>query len=291
VADLHEGGDAAAVRHVGLGERDAARRDELAKLVDRVQVLPGGDGQPALAHDAHMTGHVVGDRRLLQPHRRGGRQGARGADGLVDAPAHVRVDHQRELRTEMGAHRPHAAHVIRERRAPDLHLDRAKAARQVLVGLAQQRVEREVEIDAARIARHARVEPAQHLPEGCPLAAGAQVPERDVDRRHGERLGAAAAAVVERPPHGLPQAFDALGVAPYQNRRQVARDQRVYGGSTCADGVGVACALRAFVVAHAHSDQLEAPDGPVRAVGERHWQRDAVVIGADLLDQHGTPVT
>ena len=36
----------------------------------------------------------------------------RGADRLVDAPAHVGVDHQRKVRTEMRAHRPHARHVV-----------------------------------------------------------------------------------------------------------------------------------------------------------------------------------
>src|SRR5213594_2322786 len=46
---------------------------------------------------------------------------------------------------------------------------------QVLVGLAQERVEREVEVDAAGVARHARIEAAQHAPERRALAPRAKI--------------------------------------------------------------------------------------------------------------------
>ena len=55
-----------------------------------------------------------------------------------------------------------------------------------------------------------------------------------------------------------------------------------------AHRVGVADALGAVGVAHARGDELEVADRPVRAVGQRHGQRDAVVIGLDLTDgRHG----
>jgi hypothetical protein len=96
---------------------------------------------------------------------------------------------------------------------------------------------------------------------------------------------------VERPPHGLPQALDTVGVAPDQNRRQIARDQHVHGGAARSDRVGVTRALGALVVEDANGDQLEAPDRPVRAVGERDRQRNAVVVGVHLADQHRRRIT
>ena len=112
VADLNEHRHPAAVRHVGLGKGDAARLDQGAELVQRMEILAGGDGQAALAHHAHVAGHVVGDDRLLQPHQVEVAQGAGGADGLVHAPAHVGVHHEREAGAEVITHRPHTLHVL-----------------------------------------------------------------------------------------------------------------------------------------------------------------------------------
>ena len=67
VGDLHENGDAAAVGHVGLGIGDAAGRDHLLELPQRAEVLACGDRHTAVAHDARVAGHVIGDGRLLEP--------------------------------------------------------------------------------------------------------------------------------------------------------------------------------------------------------------------------------
>src|SRR6185503_4005795 len=99
-------------------------------------------------------------------------------------------------------------------------------------------------------------------------------------------LGAAPATVVQRPPHRLPELFDATGVAAVEQGSQVAREQRVDGGAAGPDRVRVAHALGPLAVAHADAHELETTDGAVRAVGQRHRQRDAVVIGADLADRH-----
>ena len=112
MTDLHERGDAAAVGDVGLGERHAARGDQVPELVEGMKVLARGDRQAALAHDADVARHVVGARRLFQPHRIQLAQRARGPDRLVDAPAHVGVHHQWELRAEVRAHGPHALDVL-----------------------------------------------------------------------------------------------------------------------------------------------------------------------------------
>ena len=220
VADLHEDRHAAAVGHVGLRERHAAGGDQLPELVQRVEVLAGGHRQPALAHDAHVAGHVVGDRRLLQPHRVRRRQGraARIASSTLQRMLASTISGNSGPRCS--PHRPHALDVLAQRRAPHLHLDGAKAAREVVVGLAQQRVQREVEVDAARVAGHARVEAAEHAPERRAVTPRPQVPQRDVDGRDRQRLGAAAPAVVQRPPHRLPERLDALGVAAGEQRRR-----------------------------------------------------------------------
>ena len=64
--------------------------------------------------------------------------------------------------------------------------------------------------------------------------------------------------------------------------------ERVDREAARADRVRVADALGPVAVAHARGDQLEVADRPVGAVGERDGQRDAVVIGLDLLDgRHG----
>jgi hypothetical protein len=286
VADLHERGDAAAIGDVGLGEGHPAGHDQRAELVQRVEVLPRRDGHPALAHDADVARHVVRDRGLLEPDQVLIAERPRRADGLVDAPPHVGIRHQGDIRAEMRAHGTDPLDVLPKRGPAHLHLDGPEPAGQVVVGLAQQAVERQLEIDAAGIAGHARIESPQDAPERCPLPPRAQIPQRDIHRRDGESLGPAAAAVVQRPPHELPERLDVLGLAAGEPRGQIARQQRPYRGAAGAHRVGVAHALGAVGVAHARGDQLEALDDPVGRVGERDRQRDAIVIGLEVSDLH-----
>ena len=164
MGDFHEGGDAAAIGDVGLGIGHRAGGDILLELPQAAQVLAGGDRQAALAHDARMAGRIVRDRRLFEPGEIVGRKRAGGADRFVDAPFHIGVGHQREAIAEMGAHRFDALDILSEARAADLHLDRAKAFGEIVVGLAQQFVERQVEIDAAGVARDLGVEAAEKVP-------------------------------------------------------------------------------------------------------------------------------
>jgi hypothetical protein len=109
---FHEHGDAAAVRRVGLGVGDAAGRDHLFELVQRVKVLAGGDRQPTFAHDAGVSRHVVRDGRFLEPHQAESRERARRAERLIHAPAHVGVDHQRKIVAEALAHRADAGDIL-----------------------------------------------------------------------------------------------------------------------------------------------------------------------------------
>ena len=292
VRDLNEHRDAAAVRHVGLRIGDAADVDHLLELPQRAEVLAGRDRHAALAHDARVPRDVVGDRRLLEPDELELAQQPRGADRVIDRPAHVGVGHQREVGAEVLPHLAHALDVLGELVAADLHLDRAEALRPEVVGLAEQPVERELEVDPAGVARHARIEAAEHPPQRLAGALGREVPERDVDRRDRQHHRPAAAAVVERPPHLLPQRLDPAGVLALEQRREVALDEDVDRGAAGADGVGVAEPLGAVRVAHAHRDELEVGHLAVRAVREHHRQRHPVAAaldGGDLRHRRYAP--
>ena len=74
-------------------------------------------------------------------------QRARGTDGFLDRPFHVRIRHQRKAVTEMFAHRLHPRDVGCEGRAAHLHLDCAKALGEIFVGLPQKCFDREIKVD------------------------------------------------------------------------------------------------------------------------------------------------
>ena len=171
VGDLEPGRDAAHVRDVGLGERDAAGVDQALELVDRAEVLARGDGQPAVPQDPHVPGNVVRDRRLLQPEDVVRAERAGGADRLVGRPAHVRVDHERHVGPETLPHRADALDVLAEAWAAHLHLDRAEASAEVLLGLAEEPIERELEVDAAGVGLDPRMVAPEELPEREPRGA------------------------------------------------------------------------------------------------------------------------
>src|SRR5262249_42528205 len=229
---------------------------------------------------------VVRDGRLFQPDGLERHQRAGGAYRFVHTPAHVGVDHQRKAGSEMVTHRPHTLHVLVKVWTSHLHLDGPEPSLQVLVRLAEQGVDREIEADAAWVAGHLWIEAAEHTPKRRVLTTRAKIPARDVDGGDGEALRAASPAVVQRPPHGLPELLDAVGVLSREERSDVVRDEGVNGTAAGTYGVGVAHTFRALGVAHADGDQLERGDRPVRAVGQRDRQGNTVVIGAHVTDQH-----
>ncbi len=124
------------------------------ELVDRVQVLAGRDRQAALARDPDVALDVVRNGRLLEPGDLMRGQRARCADRHVRAPAHVGIDHQREVGPEQLAHRADPLDVLGQTLAADLHLDRPETLGEVVLGLAEQLIERELQIDAAGIGGH-----------------------------------------------------------------------------------------------------------------------------------------
>ena len=141
-----------------------------------------------------------------------------GADRLVGRPAHVGVDHQGSVGTEPLAHGADPLDVLAKPRAAHLHLDRPEALGEVLLGLAEEPIQREQEVDPARVRLDPRMVAAEELPEREPASPGAEVPERDVHRRDREGGEAAPPDVVAAPPHPLPEGLDPLGVLADEQR-------------------------------------------------------------------------
>ena len=137
--NLHEGRYATAIGDVGL--RIGAAGDVVLKFPERSKVFAGGDGHAALAQDARVAHHVVGDRGLLEPGQIVGLQRFGRPDRFLHRPFHVGVGHQRKTFAQMGAHRLYARHIRRQIRSADFHLDGAKALLQIFVRLAQQRLD------------------------------------------------------------------------------------------------------------------------------------------------------
>ena len=288
VGDLHEGGDAAAVRHVGFRKADAARRDQLPELPDASQVLAGGDRQPAFAKHPRVAGRVVGHDGLLEPQGLEGLQRAGRPDRLVDAPLHVGVDHQRKVGAEVPAHGPHALDVLGQPIPAHLHLDRPEAAGEVALGLRDQRADVELQVDAARVAGNRRIESAEQVPEREPGAARLEIPQRDVGGRQREHRRAAPSAIVQRPPALVPAPRDVVRLATAQQLGDLDAQRGVDRGAVAPDGEGVAEALRAVGVADPDRVQLEGADVAVRAVRDLGLRGNPEMSCFDRFDpRHG----
>src|SRR6202030_3680736 len=104
-----------------------------------------------VAHNPPMAFDIVRDGRLFKPVDGELRKPARGTDRLVDAPAHIGVDHKRKVGAEMIAHRSDPLKILRKARPAYLHLDRAESSFEVIVGLTQQLIQRKIEIDATSV--------------------------------------------------------------------------------------------------------------------------------------------
>ena len=165
-----------------------------------------------------------------------------------------------------------------------------KPLREIVVRLAQELVEGQFEIDAARVAGHAGIVAAEGLPEREVGALRLEVPQGHVEGRERQDGRAAAAAVMEGPPGLVPEALDLVGLLAVHDLGQFAGEDRVDGGAVAADGEGVADALRPVGVADAHGVELEGAHLAMHGVGQNGRQRDAVEAGFDGSDPgHGRP--
>ena len=198
--------------------------------------------------------------------------------------------------TIRGMPRPSRSRMARTRstssaaaRAAHLHLDRPEALGQVLLGLAEEPVQREQEVDSPGVRRDSGIVAAEDLPEREPAPPRAKVPERRVRRRHRERRETAPPHVVRAPPHPLPEGLDPLGVLPEEERPEILQ-QRPDRRAPDADGVGVSEALGAAGRPHARRDELEVGDLSVRRVGEDDREGYAVVPDLNGRDGHSAAV-
>ena len=186
----------------------------------------------------------------------------------------------------MLSHRLRRGQRRRPDRGPaDLHLDRAKALGKIVVGLLQQRVDREIEVDAAGIARHAGIEAAEQPEQRQVRAPRLQVPQRDVERRQRQHHRAAASAIMQAPPHPVPYRLGVVRLEARDKLGDLAPDDVGDCIAVAADRIGVADALRAIGIAHPAGDQLERRHLAMRAVGQGHTEWNAIQPGLDRCDQ------
>jgi len=82
--DLHESGDAAAIRNVRLGKGYAAAIDVLLELPNGSEVLTSGNRQSAFANDAGVPFRVLRNGWFLQPCQVERLKRSGGADRLID---------------------------------------------------------------------------------------------------------------------------------------------------------------------------------------------------------------
>ena len=111
--------------------------------------------------------------------------------------------------------------------------------------------------------------------------------QRDIDGRHREADRPAAAAVMQLPPHALPQRFDLVGVGAHQDVAQPLVDQRVHRRPAGARGVGVADALGPIGVSQPDGHEFEMGHRAVGGIRQRHRQFDAIQRGVQAGDAHG----
>ena len=89
----------------------------------------------------------------------------------------------------MLAHRRTRSTSSARRGRPTFILIARKPLREIVVGLAQELVERQIQVDAAGIAGHARIVAAEEAPQGQAGPLGLEIPQRDVHRRDREHRG------------------------------------------------------------------------------------------------------
>ena len=168
----------------------------------------------------------------------------------------------------MLAHRLHARDVGGKIGAAHLHLDGAKTFCEVVVGLLQQRIDGEIEIDAAGVAGHPRVKTAEQAKQRQIGAARLQVPQRDIERGKREHDRTAAAAVMQAPPDVMPDRFGVIGLAALDQFGNFPPENIGNRAAIAADGIGVADAFGPVGIADTACDELKGRDFAMRAVGE-----------------------
>src|SRR5690606_10975236 len=119
VRDFHEGRNATAMGHARFRIRQTARCNQLLEFPQCPQVFAGGDRYSALVYNAGMSSDIIRNNWLFQPDKPEWLKSSGCADGFVDGPFHVGVDHQWKIVAEMFSHGGDAFHVFGKPLAAD----------------------------------------------------------------------------------------------------------------------------------------------------------------------------
>ena len=224
-----------------------------------------------------MRRQVVGGQRLLDPVQAQRRErGDRPPSGRL-IPELVGVDHQLDVPARRRRGRAHPLHVLADRTAADLDLDRRQAGGGPAAGLGHQVVERVVAVDAAAVDRHG-VAPAAERADQAPLV---EVPQRGVERGERERRHAALPCLAQPPPQPVPDRAR-IGGQPARGRSHLVLEHRQDRRAADARRPREAGAGAPVVGEDLAHDQRML--GDVRPPRPR--QRDAPQPGAQVDDLH-----
>ena len=210
-------------------------------------------------------------------------------DRLLDAPALVDVAHQLDVRPDRVAHHAHSPHLLGGRRTARqrhlrLHLDEALVD-QPPRGGGGLRVGQPTTQRAGRIGRNPIARTAKQLPQRLLQCLALDVPQRNVDRGHRQRVDTRAARIARRRTE-LPQdRLDPQRVLPDDQRAQfIDRAAQRAGQRTTVERDPNA--LDAGVGLQAKGDDRSQPPGLFRHVSQRVVFRDAQDAGFGLGDLH-----
>src|SRR6266508_2608029 len=86
------------------------------------------------------------------------------------------------------------------------------------------------------------------------------------------------------PPQTIPYPFDSVGILPWDDFRNLARDDVVDCPAVSADRESIARAFRPFAITQAHGDDFEIAHDAMHAVGQHARQRNPIVAGLEGSD-------
>ena len=181
----------------------------------------------------------------------------RGPDRLRHGERAICVHHECAVWTK---HLPDGVCTIdvgRQLRLAHLDLHRIESRIDESLGLADELVEREVQVDASTIGPAAVPRTAGHLPKRLSGRLAADVPKRDVNGGYGERRDASPGHVVNMQLHGIVERLDIGGIPTGQKRRQVVLDHRHDGMPAPAARVGISSPFLAVACPDGDRNELE----------------------------------
>jgi hypothetical protein len=224
--NLHPFGDAADLPNVGLDIIHGFGPNVVPEFEAVAELLAERDRNPAMRAHMRVTRDVVGEQRLLDEGGRDVGQRAAALHRFARGPLLVDVEHQLARADEL-AHRAAAVEVLVRIRAADLQLEGRVALAEMVLGLAQQLLLGQVQVDRAGIDADRGPRAAKQPMERLAGMLGLDVPKRDVDRRERERCDSTW-------PGGMARPIAAARCARWrivadQERREVGVDQRPRG--------------------------------------------------------------